>query len=322
MIKGAKIYIKNEALNPTGSFKDRGTTTAIQKVFSLGLKRVGTVSTGNMAASTAAFGAKSGISTFILVKGDTPQGKLISASIHNPILLRVRGDYGDLSKKSYSIGEENNICFMNSVHPLRIEGYKVTGFEIFEQLDRKVPAYIFVPMSSGGHIVGLMRSFLDLKKENIISQFPTFVGVQAQNCAPISQAFQAGASMVTRIIESKTIAQAISNPAPPGGNIVLKLIRENSGLIIDVSDKEILHAQKMLAESEGIFCQPASATSLAGCLKLSKELGFKKEDQIILLITGSGLKSLDTCDPNKLNTYDIDINELEESFRSILNKRF
>jgi threonine synthase len=166
------VFIKNEAVNPTLSFKDRGTAVAIQKAAALGMEKIGTVSTGNMASSTAAFGARAGLKTLVLLKEDTPLNKLLTAAIHNPILIKVRGDYGDLFYKSFSVGKKHNIYFMNSVDPFRIEGYKITGFEIFLQLKHHIPQFLFTPMSTGGHLAGLIRAFMDLKQEGFIQDFP------------------------------------------------------------------------------------------------------------------------------------------------------
>jgi threonine synthase len=312
------VFLKNETVNPIACFKDRGTAVAVQKAVSLGIERIGTVSTGNMASSTAAYGAKAGLETFVLLKEDISADKLLMTSMYNPVLVKVKGDYGELFYKSFSLGEKHNIYFMNSVDPFRIEGYKVTSFEIFLQLESRVPRYLFTPMSSGAHLIGLMKAFLDLKKEGFIQRLPILVGVQAHGCSPIAQAYASGKSKVKRIRKGETIAQSISNPDPPGGNIVLKLIRENSGIVLDVSDKEILEAQKILAELEGIFCEPASATSLAGLLKLSGKMKLRPYDRMVLAVTGSGLKAMNVLEPSGINVHEATISSLERKISSIL----
>lgn len=311
------LLVKNETANPTHSFKDRGTSVAVQKAVSLGVKKIGTVSTGNMAASTAAYGAKAGLETFVLLKEDTSQEKLMSAGIYNPFLIKVKGDYGELFSQSFCLGHKFSIYFMNSVDPFRIEGYKVTGFEVFLQLNDEAPQYIFVPLSSGGHLIGLMRAFLELKQEGFLQKYPTFVGVQAEGCSPLAQAYMRKESKFKRIPKAVTIAHAISNPDPPGGNIVLKMIRETEGMIIAVSDREILAAQKILAEDEGLFCEPASATTLAAVLKLSEKHKFKTKDKIVLLITGSGLKSIEDLDSSKITLHQTTLSNLDKKMESI-----
>jgi len=290
------VYAKNETVNPTQSFKDRGTAVAVQKAVALGIKRIGTVSTGNMAGSTAAYGAKAGLKTVVLLKGDTPADKIRAAGVYGPILLKVRGDYGDLFASSLELGRERGIYFMNSVDPLRIEGYKVTGYEIFQQLSGRVPRYLFVPVSAGGHLIGLMRAFLDLRQEGLAKDLPVFVGVQAKGCSPVARAFAGGKARYSKFRQVKTIAHAISNPAPPGGNLALKLVRENKGTVMAVSDAEILAAQRELAKLEGIFADPASATVLAGLIKLARRQRLNLRDEVVLVITGSGLKSMETVE--------------------------
>jgi threonine synthase len=307
------VFAKNEAVNPTLSFKDRGTAVAIQKAVSLGIRKIGTVSTGNMALSTAAYGAKAGLETFVFLKENCSQEKILAAGVHHPFLVKVKGNYAKLFYKSFSLGRKHKIYFMNSVDPFRIEGYKITGFEIYLELQSRAPRFIFVPLSSGGHLIGLVRAFLDLKQNGFIQDFPTFVGVQAQGCAPLAKAYSLGKNKVEKIKIAKTICHSISNPNPPGGNIALKLIRENRGMIISVSDEEILEAQKMLAELEGIFCEPSSATVLAGLLKLAKELKLKAEDQTVLVITGSGLKTMADIDASKINIRQAPLSTLEKT---------
>jgi len=309
------VYAKNEAVNPTQSFKDRGTAVAVQKAVALGIKRIGTVSTGNMAGSTAAYGAKAGLKTVVLLKGDTPADKIRAAGVYGPILLKVRGDYGQLFAASLDIGRERGIYFMNSVDPMRIEGYKVTGFEIFQQLGGRIPRYLFVPVSAGGHLIGLIRAFLDLRQEGLTADLPVFVGVQAKGCSPVARAFAGGKARYSRFRRARTIAHAISNPAPPGGNLALKLVRENKGMVMAVSDTEILAAQRELAKVEGIFADPASATVLAGLIKLARRQRLNLRDEVVLVITGSGLKSMESVERLDIPVRQTSLSRLDKTLR-------
>lgn len=290
---------KNETMNPTHSFKDRGTAVVIQRAVGLGIKKIGTVSTGNMAASTAAYAARAGLESHILLKADTSLAKMLSTRVYGARVEKMKEDYGQLFRKSFALGRRKGIYFANSVDPLRIEGYKTLAYEIFLGLGRRAPRFVFVPVSSGGNLVGILRGFLDLKEEGLINGLPVFVGVQAKGCSPLSRAFEQGQEKFKRIIRPKTIAHAISNPDPPAGNLVLKLIRETGGLILDVTDQEMLRAQKELATLEGIFADPASATTLAALIKMRNQLKWtghsrpgRLRGEIVVVITGSGLKSL------------------------------
>jgi threonine synthase len=288
----ASLYAKNEAQNPTASFKDRGTAVAVQKAVSLGFTRIGTVSTGNMAASTAAYGARAGLETTVLLKEGTSAASLRGAGIYAPRLVAVEGDYGRLFQSSLELGRKLGILFMNSIDPYRMEGYKLTAFEIYLDLGRRAPRTLFVPLSSGGHLLGLMRAFEDLEREGLIDAYPTVVGVQARGCAPLVRAFEAGLEKFEKPAEVRTIAHAISNPSPPAGNAVLRMIRARRGVLVDVTDEEMLEAQRELAGGEGLFCQPESATTLAALKKLAaKPGGLDRDGASVLVLTGSGLKT-------------------------------
>ena len=286
------VLVKNEMLNPTASFKDRGTVVSVHMAKSQGLRRIGTVSTGNMAASTAAYGARAGMETFVLVKEDTTEEKLLSAAAHGARVVKVEGDYGELGRQSFALGKKHGIYFMNSVDPFRVEGYKATAFEIFEEFQPGNPGSIVVPVSSGGHLIGLMKAFVELKEQGLCTDLPSFFGVQARGCAPIARAFTEGSLRYREWGIPSTVAQSISNPAPPGGNLALRMIRELGGEVLAVSDEEILSAQRLLAEEEGLFCLPASATTLAGVLDLQGRGRLASGEPVVLVATGSGLKNL------------------------------
>jgi threonine synthase len=183
---------------------------------------------------------------------------------------------------------------MNSVDPFRIEGYKATGLEIFLQCNQVIPDFIFVPVSSGGHLIGITRAFQDLKQYRFSQKTPYFVGIQAEGCSPIATAFRTKKHKAKRIANPKTIAHAISNPDPPGGNLLLRMIGEMGGEILSVPDEKILEAQHLLAELEGLFVQPASATVLAGLLAFKEQQILKKDSTVVLILTGSGLKASGT----------------------------
>jgi threonine synthase len=305
------IYAKNEAMNPTGSFKDRGSIVAIHKAKAMGFKTVGTISTGNMAGSTAAYAAKAGLRSVIFVKEDTPKEKILAAGIFGALVVKVRGEYAALFRKSFEIGRSRGIYFMNSVDPYRIEGYKVTGFEIFDQLGGRAPDLVFVPVSAGGHLIGLIRAYQDLTTAGYLKKSPRFVGVQAKGCAPIARAFESGKDRIAPFPNPRTVAHAISNPSPPGGNFVLRLIAENGGAMESVSDDEILRAQRLLAEYEGIFCDPASATTLAAVFRMARRKAFSGRERIVLVITGSGLKTIEDLDIAELDVHEAGIDDLD-----------
>jgi threonine synthase len=293
-----RLYFKDETQNPTWSFKDRGTFCGIQHAISLRYERIGTVSTGNMAASVAAYGARAGLPTFILVSAGIPAEKIKPIAVYGPRLIRVEGDYHELYDESLRAGKRYRIYFINSDAPFRVEGSKTIAFEICEQMDFQAPDYVIIPVSSGGNFRGVLKGFEEFKSAGLIDTVPKFIGVQAEGCAPIAEAFEEAREKVERIRNPKTIAHAIENPYPPSGNQVLRKLRENGGLALAVSDEEILDAQGILAQ-EGIFGQPAACSPLAGAKKLVGNGYLKPDDKIVLIITGSGLKV-----PSALNHLD------------------
>lgn len=304
------IYFKNESENPTWSFKDRGTITGVLRALDLGYTRIGTVSSGNMAASVAAYGAKANLETFVLVKGDIDDEKLKPVAIYGPKLIKVAGDYGELYKESFKIGEEKDIYFINSDSPYRIEGYKTIAFEICEQLNFNIPDYILVPTSAGGNIRGIEKGFREFKNVGLIKKIPKIICVQAAGCAPIYTAFSNN-STIEKFEKPNTIAHAISNPTPPSGNQVLRMISRNGGTITSVNEQEIISAQREIAHI-GMFVQPASATSLAAVKKLKSSGYIKDGESVVCILTSSGLKFTGALEYHDLDVEQCKISELKD----------
>ncbi len=277
---GTNLYLKNETVNPTWSFKDRGTIMGVKRAMELGHERIGTVSTGNMAASVACYGAYNGLRTVVLVPGDISQGKLGQISIYGPEILGVHGDYGDLYYESLEL---DDIYFINSDDPYRIEGYKSIAFEIAQEIHA---THVIIPTSSGGSFRGIVKGYEELLKNDIISHLPKFVAVQAQGCSPIKLAYEED-GQVKRWKDPNTVAKAISNPFPPSGDAVVNKLKELEGLCLAVDDHDILEAQISIAR-DGIYCQPASAVGVAAIPQLMDHIG--RDSKVVSLITGSGMK--------------------------------
>ncbi|NJE76427.1 threonine synthase [Thermococcus sp. ES12] len=281
---GVRLHLKNETVNPTWSFKDRGTFLAMSYALRASYRAVGTVSTGNMAASVSAYASRFGLEAKILVSESAGDEKLKAVSVYGGDVIRVRGDYGKLYFESLKLGKRLGVYFINSDNPFRIEGYKGIAFEIAEEL---TPDYVLIPTSSGGLFRGIAKGFIELYESGLIEELPRLIAVQAEGCSPICRAFKGGKERIERFDNPKTIAKAIANPYPPSGNAVLKLLREFGWGCVSVSDGEILDAQRKLAR-EGLFVQPASATGVAALRKLSLPEGAK----VVSILTGSGLRTL------------------------------
>ncbi len=307
----SQLYFKNESQNPTWSFKDRGTITGILRAKDLGYTKVGTVSTGNMATSVAAYGSMANMETYILVKDGIADEKLKPIAIYGPNLIKVDGDYSKLYEESLRIGNENEIYFINSDVPFRVEGYKTIAFEICEQLNFNIPDYVIVPTSAGGDIRGIEKGFREFKNSGLIDKIPKMIAVQAAGCSPIYNAFKENKENIDRVKEPNTIAHAIENPFPPSGNQVLRMLKRNGGIVVTVSDEEIIKAQKKMA-SIGIFGQPASATSLAAVKKLVSNNYLKENDSVVCIVTASGLKYTAALEEHKLDVIETKLENLNK----------
>jgi len=283
------LYLKNESQNPTWSFKDRGTLLGILHAEKLGYKKIGTVSTGNMAPSVAAYASKFNLKSYIFVKETIAEEKLNPILIYNPKLFKVKGDYGSLYYKTLELGEEKDIYFINSDVPLRVEGSKTIAFEICEQLNFNIPDYVIVPSSAGGNIRGIEKGFREFKEAGIIDKIPKIICAQSSGCSPIDKAFNENKDKIERFGNPNTIAHAIENPLPPSGNQVIRMLKRNGGFTVSVEDKEIIEAQKNLANN-GLFLQPASCVPLAALKKLRKEDKIEEDAKVVLIGTGGGLK--------------------------------
>lgn len=284
-----ELWFKCEGANPTGSFKDRGTMTGLLRARTLGLSHVGTVSTGNMAISVAAYAARLGMSCLVLAGIHVPSEKLAAAGLYGAYVLRYQGDYGDLYFSSLRVARELPLYMLNSDDPFRIEGQKLIVYEIIDQMGRS-PDVVVTPVSSGGNISALLKAVEELLQIGVLSKHPLVVGVQARGCNPVASAFHESRGTISRVEPAPTIAHALTNPWPPSGNRVLQGLRRAGGLMLDVGDDEILAAQRDLAAKEGIWVQPDSATTLAAVRRLVRDEQVSQGHCVVCVLTGHGLK--------------------------------
>ena len=283
--EGFEVYLKYEGLNPTGSFKDRGMTMAISKACEAGSKAVMCASTGNTSASAAAYAARAGIKCIVLIpSGAIALGKLSQAMIHGATVLAVKGNFDDALDLAKEITANYPITLVNSLNPFRIEGQKTASFEICEALGN-APDFQVMPVGNAGNITAYWKGYKEYKELNYIDNLPKMLGFQAAGAAPIVKGHP--------IKDPETIATAIRIGNPASWKSAVSARDESGGLIDMVSDKQILDAYKLLAEKEGVFVEPASAASIAGLLKLSKQKYFKQPAKIACILTGHGLKDPD-----------------------------
>ncbi len=281
-------YVKCEGLNPTGSFKDRGMTMAISKAMEAGAKMVMCASTGNTSASAAAYAAKAGMACCVIIpEGKIALGKLSQAMMHGAIVLQIDGNFDEALEIVRSITSEYPITLVNSVNPYRIEGQKTGAFEIVDALG-KAPDFHSIPVGNAGNITAYWKGYKDYFEKGKTNILPKMFGFQAVGAAPLV--------LGKPVSHPETIATAIRIGNPASWDGAVKSRDESGGLIDSVTDEEITQAQQLLASLEGVFCEPASATSIAGIIKLhsQKRVKFERDHSIISILTGHGLK-----DPNR-----------------------
>jgi threonine synthase len=287
-----KLYVKNEGENPTGSFKDRGMTVAISKAKELGKKKVLCASTGNTAASLAAYSARAGMECIVLVpKGKVAGGKMLQVTMHGARIIQVKGDFDKAFATALELADRNReLYLMNSLNPYRLEGQKTLAFEISDQLDSKTPDTVVLPVGNGGNISAAWKGFTEFQQLSIALTRPRMIGVQAEKAAPITRAVKRKENKIRPVHNPQTIATAIRIGSPVNWPKVLKAITESKGTAETVTDPEILLAQRELATLEGIFVEPASAASIAGLKKLHGSGKIDPSETIVCVTTGHGLK--------------------------------
>jgi len=314
-LKLKNLYVKNEGENPTGSFKDRGMTVGVTKAMELNAKTVICASTGNTSASLAAYAAKAGLQCIVLIpSGKIAQGKLAQAMIYGAKVVQVKGNFDQALKMGLELSEKHReIYLLNSINPFRVEGQKTIAYEICDQLNRDVPDRVVLPVGNAGNISAIWKGFTEFHKLELIDNLPKMTGIQAEGAAPIARAIKNGKDEIVPIDKPETIATAIRIGAPVSWKKAIKAIRESNGTAETVTDEEILEAQKMLARSEGLFVEPASASSIAGLKKLL-ELGKVDKDEVVVCVTtGHGLKDPDIAIKisEKPSEIDVDIGSIE-----------
>ncbi|ELY39341.1 threonine synthase [Halalkalicoccus jeotgali] len=262
---GVELYLKDEGQNPTGSFKDRGSALAVASARERGIDRVGTVSHGNMAMSTAACAAGAGLECTVCVPADIPEERLAHIARYGPEILRVEGEYGRLYERSLEL---EGVDFVNSDTPLRVAGQKTVAYEICEAFASDVPDAIVLPVSSGGQLSGIWKAILELRAAGLIDERPRLYASQASACDPIVRAFGADRREVSPIEGGETIAYSIANADPPSGNRALAALRDTDGGAVSVSDDAIRAAQRRLARKGGFRVEASSAVAYAGLERL------------------------------------------------------
>ena len=282
---GTNLYLKFEGVNPTASFKDRGMTVALSRAIASGGRACVCASTGNTAASAAAYAARAGIDCFVVVPvGKIALGKAVQVLAHGAKVVQIEGNFDAAFRLSRKAAEElSDVTLVNSVNPDRIEGQKTASFEVCESLGCP-PDALALPVGNAGNITAYWKGFKEWREAGLADTVPKMLGFQAEGASPL---------VAGHDFESpETVASAIRIGAPASRMGALAAVRESDGRIESVTDEEILEAQSLLAREEGLFCEPASAAGIAGLLKLARE-DRAPEGTVVSILTGHGLKDPD-----------------------------
>jgi len=290
-----EVWVKNDAANPTHSFKDRVVTVALAKARELGYEVVACASTGNLANAVAAHAAAAGLESYVFVPADLEEQKILATGIYGTNLVAVKGNYDDVNRLCTELSaERENWAFVNvNVRPYYAEGSKTLAYEIAEQLGFELPDRVVVPVASGSLFTKIARGFEEWLEVGLVKgELPTMNGAQAAGCSPVATAFEDDKD-VCRPVKPETIAKSLAIGDPADGPYAVELARRTSGSVEAVGEQEIRDGIKLLAETSGIFTETAGGVTTAALAKLAREGEIGADERVVLTITGEGLKTLD-----------------------------
>ncbi|ASJ07910.1 threonine synthase [Thermococcus siculi] len=287
-----RLYVKNEGENPTGAFKDRGSSVEITKALEFHAQRVIVASTGNMAASISAYGAKAGLEVTIVVPEGTPEGKLVQARMYGARVEVFGKTYDEALAEAERKAREENYHLTGNYH-YRVEGQKTTGFEIIDQLHFNVPDWIVVPIGAGTHLRAIWKGLKEFRRIGLIEELPRIAGVQIEGYDAVVRAWKTGKPIEKITKKTPTLASAIAVKAPVDGENVIRAVKESGGHLDTVTNGETIEAGRLLGK-EGLFVEPSSATSLALARKMREEGIIDRGESVVVVATGHGLKDINT----------------------------
>ena len=295
-----ELWLKNDTLNPTGSFKDRVVSVALARARELGFKVAACASTGNLANSVAAHAARAGMRHFVFVPSDLEPAKIITTAVYGPSLIAVDGSYDDVNRLCAELASEHPTwAFVNvNLRTYYAEGSKTLAFETAEQLGWQAPDHVVVPVASGSQLTKIAKGFEELFRVGLLDEEPhvRISGAQAEGCSPVAAAFAAGDHYV-RPVKPHTIAKSLAIGNPADGIYALDVVRESGGALGAVTDDEIAESMLLLARTEGIFAETAGGVTIATLAKLAAAGTVRPDERVVAYVTGHGLKTIDAVAP-------------------------
>jgi threonine synthase len=289
-----RLFIKNDSVNPTWSFKDRVVGVAMAAARAFDYEVVACASTGNLAHAVAAHAARAGMRACVFIPKGLERGKVLGTAAYGPTLVEVDGTYDEVNRLCAEIAEEHRWAFVNmNLRPYYSEGGKTLGFEVAEQLGWRAPDHVVVPIASGSLLVKIHKGLTELQSVGLLESVPTHVhGAQAAGCAPVATAYAEGSTEI-RPVKPDTIARSLAIGTPADGRYALRVARQTGGAIVAVTDEEIVAGIQLLAETEGIFTETAGGVTIAVLRALAARGAFMEDDIVVAYITGQGLKTLE-----------------------------
>ncbi len=301
-----EVWVKNDAANPTHSFKDRVVSIALARARELGFQTIACASTGNLANAVAAHAAAAGLESYVFIPADLEEQKVLATGVYGTNLVAVRGNYDDVNRLCTELSGEHEWAFVNiNMRPYYAEGSKTLAFETIEQLGFELPDRVVAPIASGSLFTKIARGFEEWLELGLVEgELPTFNGAQAAGCSPVASAFEAGQDFC-RPVKPDTIAKSLAIGNPADGPYALDLARRSAGSIDSVTDAEIREGIKLLARTTGIFTETAGGVTTAVLAKLAQRGDIDPDERVVAYITGEGLKTLD-CVRGTFETWEID----------------
>jgi threonine synthase len=300
-----ELWIKNDTVNPTGSFKDRVVSVALTKARELGYKVAACASTGNLANSVGAHAARAGMKSYVFIPHDLEAGKVVTTAVYGGNLIAVNGNYDDVNRLCAELASEQPTwAFVNvNVRPYYAEGSKTLAFEVAEQLGWEAPDHVVVPIASGSQLTKVYKGFHELYTVGLLDDAPhvRISGAQALGCSPVATAFAEGTDVV-RPVKPSTIAKSLAIGNPADGYYALDAVRSTGGAIESVTDDEIVEGIKLLARTEGIFAETAGGVTIATLAKLAAAGIVHRDERVVALVTGHGLKTIEAVAPTSKPT--------------------
>jgi threonine synthase len=291
------LYIKNDSVNPTFSFKDRPAGVAVSKAKEFGLSAVGCASTGNLASATAAHAAKGGFACHVFAPSDIEMAKIAQALSYGANYIAVDGTYDDANRIAAQIGDSKGIGIVNiNMRSHYVEGSKTLAFEVAEQLDWQVPDQLIVPVGSGAMLNAICKGFEELQQVSLLNDVSSMhmIAAQPHGCAPIVDAFKKNSTDVIPVEYPDTVAKSLAIGDPGDGRYVLKRLKQYNGFAEECNNQEILDAILLLAQTEGVFTEPAGGVSVAVLQKMVEQGKIDKNDRVVCYVTGNGLKATES----------------------------